>query len=53
MIVNDLLKPDKLTLNRGRLKSRNTENDNLTGVRILKPLELPELSRNGGGVYAG
>jgi hypothetical protein len=47
-LVNDLLAPDILPLNRRRLKSRNIKNDASIGVRIIKLLKLPKLLRAGG-----
>ena len=52
-LIDGLLKPDKLPLNQGRLKSRNIKNDTLTGVRIIKLLELSKFLMAGGGFYAG
>jgi hypothetical protein len=48
--INDLLAPDILPLNWGRLKSRNIKNDALIGVRIIKLLKLPKFLRAGGDI---
>jgi hypothetical protein len=46
--INDLLDPDILPLNRGRLRNRNIKNDALIGVRIIKLLNLPKFLMAGG-----